>query len=103
MTNLRWLKWKITKYYRDQGLQVHLRSIKLGNTAIDGEVIGNGYRIALEIKLFFHNYIRSHEALKGKTPAEVAGIRVEGENKWLTLIQNASVTRSEKRVGHQQQ
>jgi hypothetical protein len=27
-----------------------LCSIKLGNTAIDGEVIGNGYRIALEIK-----------------------------------------------------
>ena len=28
-------------------------------------------------------------ALKGKTPAEAAGITVEGENKWLTLIQNA--------------
>lgn len=26
----------------------------------------------------------------GKTPAEAAGIRVEGENKWLTLIKNAS-------------
>jgi hypothetical protein len=38
----------------------------------------------------FHNYIRPHEALKGKTPSEVAGIKVEGENKWLTLIQNAS-------------
>ena len=38
----------------------------------------------------FHNYIRPHEALKGKTPAEVAGIKIEGENKWLTLIQNAS-------------
>lgn len=50
MTNLRWLKWNIAKYYRSQGLQVHLRSIRLGNTAIDGEVIGNGYRIALEIK-----------------------------------------------------
>ncbi|MGP8068859.1 MAG: hypothetical protein ACLP5V_03090 [Candidatus Bathyarchaeia archaeon] len=37
----------------------------------------------------FHNYIRPHQALKGKTPAEVAGIRVEGENKWLTMIQNA--------------
>jgi transposase-like protein len=37
----------------------------------------------------FHNYVRPHEALNGKTPAEVAGIRVEGENKWLTLIQNA--------------
>jgi putative transposase len=38
----------------------------------------------------FHNYIRPHEGLGGKTPAEAAGIKVEGENKWLTLIQNAS-------------
>ena len=50
MTKLRWLKWHITQYYRNQGFQVHLRSIKLGNTAIDGEVIGKGIRIALEIK-----------------------------------------------------
>jgi hypothetical protein len=39
----------------------------------------------------YHNYVRPHEALKGKTPSEVAGISVEGNNKWLTLIQNASV------------
>jgi hypothetical protein len=38
----------------------------------------------------YHNYVRPHMALKGKTPAEVAGIMVKGENKWLTLIQNAS-------------
>src|SRR5208282_4115304 len=50
MTNLRWLQWHVTRYYRNQGLQVRIRSIRLGNTAIDGEVIGNGYRIALEIK-----------------------------------------------------
>jgi putative transposase len=44
----------------------------------------------------FHNYIRPHEALDGKTPAEACGIKVEGENKWLTLIQNA--TREKERV-----
>ncbi len=38
----------------------------------------------------YHNYVRPHMALKGKTPAEMAGIKVEGENKWLTIIQNAS-------------
>jgi len=38
----------------------------------------------------FHNYIRPHMALKGKTPAEACGIKVEGENKWMTIIQNAS-------------
>ncbi len=37
----------------------------------------------------YHNYIRPHEALDGKTPAEACGIVVEGENKWMTLIQNA--------------
>jgi hypothetical protein len=25
-----------------------------------------------------------------KTPAEVSGIKIDGENKWITLIQNAS-------------
>jgi hypothetical protein len=38
----------------------------------------------------FHNYIRPHEGLDGRTPAEAAGIKVEGKNKWLTVIQNAS-------------
>jgi hypothetical protein len=38
----------------------------------------------------FHNFIREHEGLDGKTPAEACGIKAEGKNKWLTLIQNAS-------------
>jgi transposase-like protein len=38
----------------------------------------------------FHNYLRPHEGLDGKTPADMAGIRIEGENKWITLIQNAA-------------
>ena len=33
---------------------------------------------------------RPHEGLNGTTPAEAAGIKVKGRNKWLTLIQNAS-------------
>ncbi len=42
----------------------------------------------------FHNYIREHEGLDGKTPAEACGINVQGNNKWLTLIQNASKNES---------
>ena len=38
----------------------------------------------------FHNYFRPHMALDGKTPAEAAGIKIEGENPWMTVIQNAS-------------
>ena len=37
----------------------------------------------------YHNYVRPHEALDGKTPADACGIEVQGKNKWLTLIQNA--------------
>jgi hypothetical protein len=37
----------------------------------------------------FHNYVRQHEGLNGITPAEACGIKIEGENKWMVLIQNA--------------
>jgi transposase-like protein len=39
----------------------------------------------------YHNYIRPHEGLGGKTPAEACGIELKGDNKWVTLIQNAIV------------
>ncbi len=42
----------------------------------------SGYQI-------YHNYIRPHMALNGDTPADRAGIKIEGDNKWITLIQNA--------------
>jgi len=38
----------------------------------------------------YHNFVKPHMALEGRTPAEAAGIEVKGRNKWLTLIQNAS-------------
>jgi hypothetical protein len=50
LTNLRWLKWAIARHFRQKGLKVHLASIRLGNVAIDGEVEGKGWKMALEIK-----------------------------------------------------
>ena len=50
---------------------------------IDETTILKGYQL-------YHNYIRPHEALDGKTPSEACGITIEGQNKWKTLIQNAS-------------
>jgi hypothetical protein len=37
----------------------------------------------------FHNFVRPHMALDGETPADRAGIVINGQNKWLTLIQNS--------------
>lgn len=54
---------------------------------IEDSPVLKGYQI-------FHNFVRTHEGLDGKTPAEASGIKVEGENKWLTLIQNASMAES---------
>ena len=55
-----------------------MRGLKIKDTPILP-----GYKI-------FHNFMRPHQSLKGKTPAEACGIEVVGENKWITLIQNAS-------------
>ena len=41
----------------------------------------------------YYNFTKKHGALKGKTPAEQALIEVDGRNKWITLIQNASLHR----------
>lgn len=46
-------------------------------------VMFDGYQI-------YHNYIRPHMGLKGETPADKAGIKIQGDNKWVTLIKNAS-------------
>ena len=53
-----------------------------GLKTVDSPIL-KGYQI-------YHNYIKPHMALEEKTPADLAGITVKGENKWLTLIQNAS-------------
>lgn len=37
----------------------------------------------------YHNYLRPHEALNGQTPADRCGVEIHGENKWMTIIQNA--------------
>jgi hypothetical protein len=44
----------------------------------------------LEGMQIYHNFIKPHEGLGGITPAEACGIVVNGENKWMTLIQNAT-------------
>jgi hypothetical protein len=37
----------------------------------------------------YHNYVRPHMVLDGDTSADRTGIEIHGDNKWITLIQNA--------------
>ena len=59
-----------------------MRGLKRSDTPIL-----KGYQI-------YHNYLRPHEGLNGKTPAQACGIEIEGENKWITLIQNGAKTQN---------
>jgi putative transposase len=43
--------------------------------------------------------MRPHEGLNGKTPAEKCGIKITGDNKWITLIQNAIREKEMKKAG----
>ena len=52
-----------------------------GLKTVDSPII-KGLRI-------YHNFVRPHEGLNGATPADRAGIIVDGPDKWETIIQNA--------------
>ena len=49
---------------------------------VDDTPIVEGHRL-------FYNFIKPHESLDGKTPSEKAGITIEGNNKWLTLMKKS--------------
>ena len=83
--------------------EIHLRGQRCNNNGherLNGE-LGDRFKAGRGLKrddaslirmaVLHHNFIRSHRGLDGKTPAEAAGIIIRGQNKWLTLIQNAAL------------
>jgi hypothetical protein len=46
------------------------------------------FYVSIETMRIHYNFCREHSKL-GKTPAEASGIKIDAENKILTLIQNA--------------
>ena len=56
------------------------RSVKRDDTAV---IVG--MRI-------HHNFIRPHHGMNGDTPADRAGLRVKGNDKMKTIIQNAAIS-----------
>jgi hypothetical protein len=51
LTNERWLKWAIARYYRSHGYRVTMKPARAGNALVDGLAIGpEGERIAIEVK-----------------------------------------------------
>ena len=46
--------------------------------------------LIFSIAIIHHNFIKPHSGIGGRTPAQAAGIHIQGDNVWLTLIQNAA-------------
>jgi hypothetical protein len=72
-------------YDNREGMNGEIRDrekVMRGLEKVDTPILA-GYQI-------YHNYIRPHEALNDKTPADLAGIHVRGKDKWITIIQNAT-------------
>ena len=83
--------------------EIHLKGGRCNNNGherLNGE-LGDRFKVSRGLKrddaplirmaIPHHNFIRSHRGLGGKAPAEAAGIIIRGQNKWLTLIQNAAL------------
>lgn len=68
---------------------------RLNGEIRDREKVVRGIKKAdsplLQGSQIYHNYIRPHMGLNGKTPAEACGITVQGDDKWKTLIERASL------------
>ena len=82
-------------HIRFQGDHNNNKMERLNSTIRDREKTMRGLKKVdtpiLKGMQIYHNYIREHQALKEKkTPSEKCGIEIEGDNKWLTLIPNAS-------------
>ena len=58
MTNERWLRWAISRHLRDRGFSVNMNGVRLGNAVIDDEVVGNQWRMVLEVKSGHDDVVR---------------------------------------------
>jgi putative transposase len=84
------------KHIRLQGDHNNNKMERFNGEVRDREKVMRGLKKSTDTKILdgyqiYHNYIRPHEGIGNVTPAEMCGIKVEGENKWKTLIQNAKI------------
>jgi len=83
-----------------KGIVTNNRVERLHGTVREREKIMRGMKkqgtamLLMEAHRIWYNHIRPHQALNGKTPAEVAEIPLElGRNRWLNLLRKALRTK----------
>jgi putative transposase len=91
------------KHIRLQGDHNNNKMERLNGEVRDREKVMRGLKnvdtTVLQGYQIYHNFVRPHEGINKLTPAERCGVKVEGENKWKTIIQNAKLQQSYKNGG----
>jgi len=88
------------KHIADVALQESLNNVleRMHGSIREREKVVRGLKVdetpIIPMNQIYYNFIRPHQGLQGGTPAEMAGIGIEEENRWMKLL-NAS-TRLEK-------
>jgi putative transposase len=92
-----------TEHLWNVGLQHHPNNNhveRLHGNIRDREKTMRGLKIEdtpiIEGHRLYYNFIKPHESLNGRTPSEEAGITIDGDNKWLSLMKNAIQYHNEK-------
>ncbi len=80
------------KHVADVGLQESLNNVleRMHGSIREREKVMRGIKVddtpILPMNQIYYNFIRPHQGLKGKTPAEAAGVGISEENKWERLL-----------------
>ena len=84
-----------TRHIADVALQSGMNNVieRMHGSIREREKVMRGLK-KMETPIFegnqiYMNFVRPHSALNGKTPAEMAGIGIEGENKWMGLLKRS--------------
>jgi putative transposase len=82
------------RHIRLQGDHNNNKMERLNGEVRDREKVMRGLKkvntSALTGYQIYHNFVRPHEGIENQTPAEKCGIKIKGDNKWVTIIENAS-------------
>lgn len=93
---------KSVEHIADVALQESLNNVleRMHGTIREREKVTRGLKVdetpIIPMNQIYYNFIRPHQALDGKTPAEMAGIGINKENKWIELL-NRSIVNMEGR------
>jgi transposase-like protein len=83
------------KHVADVALQESLNNVleRMHGSIREREKVMRGIKVddtpIIPMNQIYYNFIRPHQALKGRTPAEAAGVGVSGENKWMGLLKRS--------------